>query len=475
MHFMLLFSRPCSDVQRCRAQIHWQETMSQSFLEGLFREPKPLTITQLTARIKQRLESDFASVLIEGEVSNFIKHSSGHWYFTLKDSGAQIGACCFKTANRYIRFRVENGISVRVRGRISVYEPQGKYQFIAEMIEPVGVGALQLAFEQLKRKLELEGLFDPSRKRPLPMLPRTVGVVTSPTGAAIRDILNILKRRNRSVHVLLAPVKVQGDGAAREIVEAIRYMNRRDDIDVLIVGRGGGSLEDLWSFNEEVVARAIHASVIPVISAVGHEIDFTIADFVADLRAPTPSAAAEIVAAAREELDARLRGLNTDLVRAMDYKLIELRSRVTDLQNSRGFLSARDQVYTMGQRVDYARNRIETSMRGKLSRERNRWHSAALNLNAVSVGEMHARAVGRLRLVENRLHATTKTKLETLDQKFRLAAGKLNALSPLTVLNRGYALIRNEKGQLVKKPEDAPVGERLKVKLSEGEINVIRE
>src|SRR5882724_3943363 len=211
-----------------------RKSMSQSFLDGLFTEPKPLTISQLTARIKQRLESDFATVLIEGEISNYIKHSSGHWYFTLKDSGAQIGACCFKTANRYIRFRIENGMAVRVRGRISVYEPQGKYQIIAEMIEPVGVGALQLAFEQLKRKLELEGLFEQSRKRALPMLPRRVGVVTSPTGAAIRDILNILKRRNKSVHVLIAPVKVQGEGAAREIADAIKFLNSRTDIDVLI-------------------------------------------------------------------------------------------------------------------------------------------------------------------------------------------------------------------------------------------------
>jgi exodeoxyribonuclease VII large subunit len=449
--------------------------MSQSFLEGLFTEPKPLTISQLTARIKQRLESDFAIVLVEGEISNYTKHSSGHWYFTLKDSGAQIGACCFKTANRYIKFRVENGMAVRVRGRISVYEPQGKYQIVAETIEPVGVGALQLAFEQLKRKLELEGLFDQARKRPLPLLPRRVGVVTSSTGAAIRDILNILKRRNKSVHVLIAPVKVQGEGAAREIVEAIRFLNRCDDIDVLIVGRGGGSLEDLWSFNEEIVARAIHASAIPVISAVGHEIDFTIADFVADLRAPTPSAAAEIVAAAREELDARLRALNADLVRAMEYKLISQRSRVTELQTSRGFLAARDQVYQLNQRLDYARNRIEGAIRTKLVQDRNRWHSAALNLNAVSVGELHARAVGRLRLVENRLQAATRSRLDSLGQRFHLAVGKLNALSPLTVLNRGYALIRNEKGQLIKKPDDTHLGERLQVKLSQGEITVIRE
>jgi len=449
--------------------------MSQSFIEALFTEPKPLTISQLTARIKQRLESDFASVLIEGEISNFVKHSSGHWYFTLKDSGAQIGACCFKMANRYIRFKLENGLKVRARGRITVYEPSGKYQIVVEMLEPVGIGALQLAFEQLKRKLELEGLFEPSRKRPLPTLPQKVGIVTSPTGAAIRDILNILKRRNRGVHVLLAPAKVQGDGSAKEIVAAIQILNQRDDIDVLIVGRGGGSMEDLWAFNEEIVARAIHASRIPVISAVGHEIDFTISDFVADLRAPTPSAAAELVSAARDEIEARLVGLISDMLRNMEYRLMELRARVSDLQSSRGFLETRDRVYTMSQRVDDARNRIETAMRNGMSQRRNHWHAAALALGAVSISGLYARAHGAFCLLDNRLQAATRNVLESKNQKLCLAVGKLQALSPLTVLSRGYALVRDEQGNLVKRAEDVKQNDRLHVRLSEGDMTVIRE
>src|SRR5581483_12312821 len=240
-------------------------------------------------------------------------------------------AVMFRGYNAQLRFRPEDGMEVLVRGKITVYEPRGNYQIFCELMEPVGAGAMQLAFEQLKRKLELEGLFEPSRKRPLPTLPQKVGIVTSPTGAAIRDILNILKRRNRGVHVLLAPAKVQGDGSAKEIVAAIQILNQRDDIDVLIVGRGGGSMEDLWAFNEEIVARAIHASRIPVISAVGHEIDFTISDFVADLRAPTPSAAAELVSAARDEIEARLVGLISDMLRNMEYRLMELRARVSDL------------------------------------------------------------------------------------------------------------------------------------------------
>jgi len=449
--------------------------MSQSSLEALFAPPKALTISQLTARIKQRLEHDFVSVLIEGEISNFTRHSSGHWYFSLKDSGAQIDACCFKMTNRYIRFRVENGMHVRARGRVSVFEQRGRYQFVVEMMEPVGIGALQLAFEQLKDRLQYEGLFDQSRKRPLPSLPRKVGVVTSSTGAAIRDILNILKRRNRGVHVLIAPAKVQGDGAVKEIVAAIQLLNRRDDIDVLIVGRGGGSMEDLWAFNEERVARAIASSRIPVISAVGHEIDFTIADFVADMRAPTPSAAAELVSAASEQVEARLRGLNTDMTRALEYKLLALRSRVNDLQTSRGFLGTRDRVYTLSQRVDDARNRIEHLLRRNFTIRRNRFHQMALRLGAVSVRGLYARAKGEFCLLDNRLQAAARAVLESKNQKLCLAAGKLEALSPLTVLSRGYALVRDLNGNLIKRADDVKKNERLQVKLSEGDITVIRD
>ena len=289
--------------------------MTQPLFAALFDETErgPLTVSQLTTAVRNALEARFAAVWVEGEISNFKAHSSGHWYFTIKDEGAQLRAKCFRSSNTRIRFRPQDGLHVRARGRLTVYPPRGEYELVVESLDPVGAGALRIAFEQLRDRLKAEGLFAPELKRPLPMFPRRVGVVTSPTGAAIRDILNVISRRTRTVHVLFVPAKVQGEGAGRDIARAIRLINQHhrqalaagrleDAVDVLIVGRGGGSTEDLWAFNEEEVARAIRASEIPVISAVGHETDFTIADFAADLRAPTPSAAAELVAAHEDEI-----------------------------------------------------------------------------------------------------------------------------------------------------------------------------
>src|ERR1051325_5088234 len=276
--------------------------MSQqlSFLEQLLKERRALSVSELTAEIKILVENRFVDVWVEGEISNFKRHSSGHWYFSLKDEGATLRCASFRMQNRLIRFTPEDGLSVRARGRLSLYEARGEYQLLVESLEPVGVGALQLAFEQLKRRLDADGLFDIGRKRELPILPRTIGVVTSPTGAALRDIIRVLTRRNEAVNILIAPARVQGEGAAEEIAAAIENLNRQPEVEVIIVGGGGGSIEDLWAFNEERVARAIHASRVPVISAVGHETDFTIADFVADLRASTPSAAAELAGRERE-------------------------------------------------------------------------------------------------------------------------------------------------------------------------------
>ena len=272
--------------------------MSQPLLASLFdaTERLPLTVSQLTASIRVELERRFGSVWVEGEISNFRAHGSGHWYFTLKDEFAQLRAACYRSNNQRIRFRPEDGLQIRARGRVSVYEAKGEYQLIVEALEPVGAGALQLAFEQTKARLLAEGLFATELKRAIPIFPRRIGVVTSPSGAALRDIINVISRRTRSVHLLVAPARVQGDGAAGEIARAIRFLNehharvrQESGIDVIIVGRGGGSIEDLWAFNEEVVARAIRASMIPVISAVGHETDFTIADFAADLDFAQPT------------------------------------------------------------------------------------------------------------------------------------------------------------------------------------------
>ena len=264
------------------------------------------SVSELTQRLKGLLETQFPDVWVAGEISNLRPATSGHLYFTLKDSNAQLRAVCFRSQARYLKFKPRDGVSVIARGRLSVYEARGEYQLLVELLEPAGLGALQLAFEQLKAKLAAEGLFDTARKKPLPVLPRTVGIVTSPSGAVIRDILRVLRRRYRNMNALLYPVRVQGEGAAQEIVQAIEHLNRRGGVDVMILARGGGSLEDLWAFNEEDVARAIAASRIPIISGVGHESDFTIADFVADLRAPTPSAAAELVVHRKQDFQAEL-------------------------------------------------------------------------------------------------------------------------------------------------------------------------
>src|SRR5438067_2834462 len=333
--------------------------MSQALLASLFDETerRPISVSELTTQIRAALENRFMGVWVEGEVSNFRAHNSGHWYFTLKDEFAQVRAACYRSSNQRIRFRPEDGMQVRARGRLSVYEPKGEYQLIADSLEPVGAGALQLAFEQTKARLQAEGLFAPELKRAIPMFPKRVGVVTSPNGAAIRDIVHVISRRTRSVHILIAAARVQGDGASDEIVRAIRFLNEHHQralrqgssdggIDVMIVGRGGGSIEDLWAFNEEAVARAIRSSAIPIISAVGHETDFTIADFVADLRAPTPSAAAELVAAHEEQLCAQLESLAASLARSLRLRVTAERSRIQQLAYSRGFDEVRAQLRT---------------------------------------------------------------------------------------------------------------------------------
>jgi len=294
--------------------------------------PKIFTVSELTRNVRALLEGHFPEVWVSGEISNFRSPSSGHFYFTLKDEQAQLASVMFRGANSQIPFKLEDGLEVICHGRITVYETRGQYQIVVDHCEPKGIGALQLAFEQLKKKLSEEGLFDAKNKKPLPFLPKKIGVVTSPTGAAIRDILKVLHQRFESTNVLLIPVRVQGEGAAEEVAEAIFLLNKRDDIDVMIVGRGGGSMEDLWAFNEEVVARAIFASKIPVVSAVGHEIDFTIADFVADVRAPTPSAAAEIVVPRRRDLLEHIEELKQQLFKSPLRRFPDLLMRLDDLR-----------------------------------------------------------------------------------------------------------------------------------------------
>ncbi|HYE66216.1 MAG TPA: exodeoxyribonuclease VII large subunit, partial [Pyrinomonadaceae bacterium] len=370
--------------------------MKHPLLMSLFDETerRPLTVSELTMQVRGALESRFASVWVEGEISNFKAHTSGHWYFTIKDELAQIRATCFRGVNGRIRFRPSDGLQVRARGRLTVYEPRGEYELSVEALDPVGAGALRVAFEQMRDRLAAEGLFDEEIKRPLPLFPRRIGVVTSSSGAAIRDILQTIARRTRTVHVLFAPARVQGEGAGGEIARSIELLNEyhacalrdgrgADVVDAIIIGRGGGSAEDLWAFNDEQVARAIRASVIPVISAVGHETDVTIADFAADLRAPTPTAAAEIVAAREDEMVAYVQGLTRELLRAVRFRVMDARTRVQEAAMSHGFDDARSRLREAAQAIDEAKHRLETLIARAQQRARRRADALACRLSPV--------------------------------------------------------------------------------------------
>jgi len=348
------------------------------------RTPRIYSVSELTAELKALLENTFTGVWVEGEISNFKHHTSGHMYFTLKDDRGQLRAVMFRGSNRGLQFRPEDGLAVIVFGNVTIYEPRGEYQIYVEYMEPKGLGALQLAFEQLKTRLEAEGLFDPARKRPIPLLPKKIGLVTSPSGAAIRDILQIIHRRFANVQVLIFPVRVQGEGAAAEIVEGIESLNKRGDLDVLIVARGGGSIEDLWAFNEEVVARAIYASQTPVISAVGHETDFTIADFVADVRAPTPSAAAELVISRKAELSQRVDDLFSRLVSHMRYRAERSGERLRSLERHLRLLSPLERVKRQRERLREGALALQSSMSHRLALWRGDLRTAAARLDSLS-------------------------------------------------------------------------------------------
>jgi exodeoxyribonuclease VII large subunit len=457
--------------------------MSQPLFNSLFDEVerRPLTVSELTESVRKAIEARFASVWVEGEISNFRPASSGHWYFTIKDEGAQLRAKCFRSANSRIRFRPTDGLHVRARGRLTVYEARGEYEMIVEALDPVGAGALQVAFEQLRDRLQAEGLFSQELKRALPVFPRRVGVVTSPTGAAIRDILNVISRRTRTVHVLFSPARVQGEGAGRDIARAIKLINEHhqraqqegrtgDLVDVLIVGRGGGSTEDLWAFNEEEVARGIRASVIPVISAVGHETDFTIADFVADRRAPTPSAAAELVAAREDQLCSALAQMGQNLSRLMRYKVVNARARVQEQALSQAFGEVRARLREATASTTSARHRLQISVNQAL-------RSAHLRADPLSRTLAPAQLLGRLATARVRFESAysgcntgIEKQVEEAEKRLGLAAASLDALSPLAVLQRGYAIAQHQNGRLLRDARSISVGESVKVRLAKGRI-----
>ncbi len=443
--------------------------MSQIPLQ-LIPERKIYSVTELSAALRELLEQKFPDVWVAGEISNLRGAASGHLYFTLKDSRAQLRAVCFRNQARYLKFKPQEGISVIARGRLSVYEGRGEYQLLVEYLEPAGLGALQLAFEQLKQRLAAEGLFDASRKRPLPLLPRAVGVVTSLEGAALRDILRVLRRRFPNMDVWIYGARVQGNGAAEEIAEGLRYFTRHRLVDVVIVGRGGGSIEDLWPFNDERVARAIAACAVPVISAVGHETDFTIADFIADLRAPTPSAAAEMVVRPKQDLLAELASYSRHMAQLLRLRLSQARARLTELSLSRTLQTVLSRLNQQAQRVDEAASALDRRLRQQLHESRQALTSAAAGIRRFDVRRLlHLK---RATLHERELHLASafSVLLSAKGQRLLHLEDLLAERSPLTILGRGYSITRAADGRILRDAADTQPGDSITVRLARGEL-----
>lgn len=434
--------------------------------DAVFEEPTVYSVGELNSLVRQILEGEFNEIWVRGEISNFKPHTSGHYYFSLKDEVAQVSAVMFRGHNSKLKFKPENGLEVIVRGKITVYEPRGNYQVFCEFMEPVGAGALQKAFEQLKAKLQAEGLFESSRKRPLPAYPKHIGIVTSPTGAAIQDILNVLRRRYKSARVTLAPAIVQGDAAADSIVSAIQLINRVPDVDVLIVGRGGGSIEDMWCFNEEKVARAIVASRIPVISAVGHEIDFTIADFVADLRAPTPSAAAELVCRSATELLEKIQSYKARLWQAYRGKQIEVSERLKALLKR--LISPERKLQDLQQRNDEIFGRLETAIERYLKDRRKEVVFARQRLGTPR--EFLQKLRQRVEVATLKSRTVWQRNFEARRARVNESMASLDAMSPLRVVERGYSIVSSEAGhKIIKSVEQIKKGDLINIRFAKGE------
>ena len=438
---------------------------------------KPMSVSELTRQIRRQIESNFANVWVEGEISTFKDHNSGHYYFTLKDANSQIPAVMFRGANSRLKFKPENGMLVIVTGNVKIYEPQGKYQIVCDKMEPSGIGAMQVAFEQLKKKLAEEGLFDESEKKELPVFPKTIGVVTSASGAAFHDIKNVLFRRFPNCRLVLNPAPVQGNGAAEKIARAIDECNEakkcgKVDFDVLIVGRGGGSMEDLWCFNEEVVARAIFRSDLPVISAVGHEIDWTIADFVADKRAPTPSAAAEIVVTPRDEWLSQIIDFQRRLKINFDYFIDDYRNRVERAKTSYVFREPRRLIDMYRQRVDEFSNTLNYSFKGHLTDIRSRFSSSlnilhsAKKIFAVQLKQRRKNVEMQCRTLENIKNATFANSKNQLLNLLR----QLESVSPAAVVKRGFTIVRDESGRAIMSSKEIKKGDLIKTEFHDGMV-----
>ncbi len=425
-------------------------------------------VRELVAQVRELVEQDYGDVWVEGEISNLRPAPSGHVYFTLKDADAQLPIVLFRRQALLLRFRAEDGLHVLVRGRVSVYEQRGQLQLVAETMEPVGAGSLQLAFEQLKQRLASEGLFDAIHKKPLPLFPRAVGIVTSPTGAVIRDFLNIVGRRHSGLNVLVCPVSVQGDSAPAEIEAALNHLNAAHLVDLIVLARGGGSLEDLAAFNSERVARAIASSSLPVVSAVGHETDFTIADFVADLRAPTPSAAAELVTEAQHKIDDRLAALSTRLERAARFQLLQARQHLAYVEVSRVESRISMLFRRLGQRLDDATFNLDATLRLQLHSRQNRVAALAAAILHHDPRRKLSHAREHLAGNSSRLHRAAERLIESSASKLAALDARLHSLSPLAVLERGYALVVSPNGSIIRSAAQISAGDQLTTRLADG-------
>jgi exodeoxyribonuclease VII large subunit len=437
-----------------------------------FRPPERRVwkVRDLVAAVRSHIEREYSDAWVEGEISNFRAPDSGHLYFTLKDGNAQMRVVMFRSSARLLRFRPADGLQVLVRGRVTVYEDRGELQISAEYIEPKGAGSLQLAFEQLKAKLEAEGLFAAERKKAIPQLPTRIGIVTSAQAAALRDILNVIARRHHSVNVLIYPAQVQGDAASREVAAGVRYFNQHDNVDVIVVARGGGSAEDLAAFNDEALARTIASSEIPLISAVGHETDFTIVDFVADLRAPTPSAAAELVIRSRQGVEDQAAALHERLSRAMRYRLLIGRQALTELAQHGAFARMMEGIHQRQQKLDDLTHRMELAERLVLEKLQRRWEtiSAAVrhyDLRLVLSGMRKELESGTAALVSVMRNVMLQHKVRS--DRMQTA---LKSLSPLAILERGYALVFDSEGKLLKDVRHVKVGDEVSARLAHGEL-----
>ncbi|MFM5587834.1 exodeoxyribonuclease VII large subunit [Aeromonas rivipollensis] len=436
------------------------------------RQQQIFTVTRLNSAVRMILEQDLGLVWLTGELSNLAMPSSGHWYFSLKDMSAQVRCAMFKGNNRRVPFRPQDGMQVLVQARVSLYEPRGDYQLIIESMQPAGDGMLALRFEELKRRLGAEGLFDEGRKRPLPREPRAVGLVTSATGAALHDMLTVLGRRAPDLPVFIYPTQVQGSAAIGQIVSAIALANRRAEVDVLIVGRGGGSLEDLWCFNEEAVARAIAHSAIPVVSAVGHEVDVTISDFAADLRAPTPSAAAELVAPDRSARAQRLVHLKQRLVQAISRRQTAARHGFVLLQKRLDHQDPKRRLEQQSQRLDELSGRLQQLLNLRLHQGERRLANLELRLQARSPEKLLAAGKRRHQLAQERLHTLMNKRQDLAAHRLAMLSARLDGISPLATLGRGYSITRTPSGEVISRATQVSPGQQLVTTLAEGALRV---